>query len=50
MEVSSFMKEKELFIKEVRPGIFLLDEAHEATDKRYQQEDHVICYRACNIR
>ena len=23
--------EKELFIREVRPGIFLMDEAHEAT-------------------
>ena len=25
------MEEKQLFIKEVRPGIFLMDEAHEAT-------------------
>ena len=23
--------EKELFVKEVRPGIYLMDEAHEAT-------------------
>ena len=25
------MEEKELFIKEILPGIFLMDEAHEAT-------------------
>ena len=36
--------EKELFIKEVRPGIFLMDEAHEATGYLVVGED-----RACVI-
>ena len=36
--------EKELFIKEVRPGIYLMDEAHEATGYLVVGQD-----RACVI-
>ncbi len=38
------MEKKELFIREVRPGIFLMDEAHEATGYLVVGED-----RACVI-
>ena len=38
------MMEKELFVREVRPGVFLMDEAHEATGYLVTGED-----RACVI-